>query len=52
MSNDYDQSHIEKKYFIDGYKYNCPFVILEMCSMKLKTKELFIGHEKKCAIFI
>ncbi len=26
MANEsYDQSHIEKKYFIDGYTYNCPF---------------------------
>jgi len=21
----YDQSHIEKKYFVDSYRYNCPF---------------------------
>lgn len=54
MANEsYDQSHLDKKYFIDRYKYNCPFCKRGHVSYDLGyTYEFDWTPEKKCYIII
>lgn len=49
-SNQQDQSYIEKKYFINKYKYNCPFCNIRNVQYKLTSVSRFnwtnekVGH--------
>ncbi len=53
MTNDYDQSHIEKKYFIDGNKYNCPFCNIRNVQYGIKESGNFHwSREKACYFFL
>ncbi len=47
-----DLSHLDKKYFIDPYKYNCPFCKRNHVSYKLvRTDDFNWGENKKCYVY-
>ena len=47
-----DLSSLDKKYFIDTYKYNCPFCKRNHVSYSLdKTIEFDWSEEKKCYVY-
>ena len=47
-----DLSHLDKKYFIDPYKYNCPFCKRNHVSYELiRTDDFDWGENKKCYVY-
>ena len=47
-----DLSHLDKKYFIDPYKYNCPFCKRNHVSYELiSTDDFDWGENKKCYVY-
>jgi hypothetical protein len=47
-----DLSHLDKKYFIDPYKYNCPFCKRNHVSYELiRTDDFDWGEKKKCYVY-
>jgi len=52
-SGQQDQSYIEKKYFIDVYRYNCPFCNIRNVEYKITEHSVFDWTtEKKCHIYL
>jgi hypothetical protein len=52
-SNQQDQSYIEKKYFIDEYRYNCPFCNIRNVQYNVIRHMTFDWTaEKKCHIYL
>ncbi|MDD4902760.1 MAG: hypothetical protein PHE24_06540 [Patescibacteria group bacterium] len=48
-----DLSHLDKKYFIDAYKYNCPFCKRNHVSYSLnQTTDFDWAEKKKCYVYI
>lgn len=48
-----DESHLDKKYFIDEYKYNCPFCNRRHVSYVIEDKTNFDWtQEKECFIYL
>ncbi|MBU4347849.1 hypothetical protein KKF23_04910 [Patescibacteria group bacterium] len=48
-----DLSHLDKKYFIDAHKYNCPFCKRNHVSFSLQqTTDFDWSEKKKCYVFI
>jgi len=48
-----DQSYIEKKYFIDKYRYNCPFCNIRNVQYSLKYTRSFNWTERKeCHVYL
>jgi hypothetical protein len=51
-----DQSHLDKKYFIDGYKYNCPFCkrgsvsysVVDMFDFDWSSERTVWAYKVKC----
>lgn len=54
MANEfYDQSHIEKKYFIDAYRYNCPFCNIRNVEYHVSFHSDFNwSRERKCYYYV
>ncbi|MCL5773810.1 MAG: hypothetical protein M1536_05460, partial [Firmicutes bacterium] len=47
-----DLSELDKKYFIDPHKYNCPFCKRNHVSYRIRDVKVFDWTEEKtCAVF-
>ena len=51
-TENYDQSHLDTKYFIDVYKYNCPFCNRRHVSYRVAGRTKFNwNREKNCWVY-
>ncbi|HOW36297.1 MAG TPA: hypothetical protein PL155_07780 [Candidatus Omnitrophota bacterium] len=51
--NNYDESHIERKYFIDGHMYNCPFCNIRNVQYEISNSGRFSwSRERDCYFYL